>query len=352
MQKLRNTHLTLSPVDRVYCLSDIHGHPDVLRADYELIQKDLINRPLLKGQFAHIIHLGDMCDKGPDTNTTFTLINQRILSDNASRRIRVHLIAGNHEQGLYDFVAGPEAYKFPEGLEAYSNDPAARKQLARGYAELSWHRESIDWIINGGGLQTLQSYGVLDNDLIKLFKAAKEEFVRKKDDILTEANLRVLKRIRVALRRKMSRAKHIGMLAKQYSSAECGHIFFCHAGIDPSSGVLLSQQSLDIKTSAKISKARTESYQGYHLMHGHKSGKDAPRIGPFSIGIDPKTMRTNKGLVACFEGEEVRFINTDDKIWTAPFMVRPGKPIVFPEDTTSHPSRIHEGRLVRPALVA
>ncbi len=48
----------------IYAIGDIHGHLDLLKAAHARIRED---RTAYGGGPATVIHIGDVCDRGPDT---------------------------------------------------------------------------------------------------------------------------------------------------------------------------------------------------------------------------------------------------------------------------------------------
>lgn len=337
MKPIENSHLVIPSGARVYAFTDIHGHAAVAQQVYDLIDKDIAEYPPAHDQTLFVGTYGDMCDKGPYTRNVLDMMERRRSANNHKRRIRYFSLWGNHECNLYHFLSGSKSV-FARSLDEHEgklvlSSREEKRKSQRDIARYRWKTDSIDWLIHGNGLRTLDSYKIMSDEMQILFQAAKE-------DVTSQCSYEDLNRLRKKLKSAMSRRGHLDLLASQYASASYRHFFFVHAGVDPDSPVPLAQQPLTTKVGAKVKSARESAYQGMHLVHGHKSGAHAPRIGPFSIGIDAKVMRSEMGLVAVFEGSEVCFINTHDKKRTDPYLAAPMQPIVLPTNTESHPRKI------------
>ncbi|MEM7718291.1 MAG: metallophosphoesterase [Pseudomonadota bacterium] len=82
----------------IYAVGDIHGHLDKLKSAHSLINADLARN---KRKKATIIHVGDLCDRGPDT--------RKVIEHLKSGMDAGHdwlVIKGNHDQMLLDFIEG------------------------------------------------------------------------------------------------------------------------------------------------------------------------------------------------------------------------------------------------------
>lgn len=109
-----------------YAIGDIHGHIDLLRQAHHLIARD----QAIHGQ-GTVVHVGDLCDRGPDTRGVIDFLMQGL----AEGRDWV-VLKGNHDRMFAGFLA-----------DMAFHDPGLR-------TDLSWLHPKL------GGAGTLASYGV------------------------------------------------------------------------------------------------------------------------------------------------------------------------------------------------
>lgn len=159
----------------IYAVGDIHGHYDKLLAAHALIEADMAAH----GAEASVIHIGDLCDRGPDTRKVIDYL----MSGMSSGRDWL-VLKGNHDQMLLDFVDG--------GSES-------NPKLKGG---TTWLHSVM------GGKATLASYG-----LKKSLLETKEAFVR---------------RVRAAIP-----PEHISFLRGLPVWLRADGMIFVHAGIRP-----------------------------------------------------------------------------------------------------------------------
>lgn len=81
---------------RLYVIGDIHGQLDMLKAAHERIFSD-------GGKDAHIAHVGDLVDRGPDSRGVIEYLRQNIF---AARPWIV--VKGNHDRFLERFLTEPD----------------------------------------------------------------------------------------------------------------------------------------------------------------------------------------------------------------------------------------------------
>lgn len=160
---------------RIYAIGDIHGC-----ADQQARLYDRIDAEIARDQPAdwRIIHIGDFCDRGPETRRVLEQVIAR------SADSRVLSLMGNHDEALLDFLRNP----VPGNL-----------------------------FVRSGGDTTALSYGVTV-------------------DFSTEGGRL---HARDALREAIP-ADHLAFLENLPRSLVVGDYFFCHAGIRP--GVALDNQ--------------------------------------------------------------------------------------------------------------
>src|SRR5689334_4390589 len=145
-------------VDRVVAIGDVHGAyqrlVDILRTT------GLVDARLRwSGQKTHLVQLGDVVDRGPDSRKTLDLL-RRLEGEAAQAGGAVHLLLGNHEvmrmmgDMRYVHPAEYEAFKLPESEQIREDfvsraAPSVRDELRRqtplGYFEmrLAFGRQGI-----------------------------------------------------------------------------------------------------------------------------------------------------------------------------------------------------------------
>ncbi len=222
---------------RIYAIGDVHGRLDLLRAMHDRIAGDLDrHRPA----DWRIIHLGDYTDRGPDSKGVLDfLIAAR------GRDERVISLAGNHDLGLLEFLAKPDAH----GLFA-----------------------------NNGGQQTARSYGVeLDFSMPSAMAAG------------------------AAALRSAVPATHIEFIRSLPRSIAFGDFFFCHAGIRP--GVALDRQSPEDLIWIRQEFLGHPSLHEKIVVHGHTPFHE-PEVMSNRINVDTGAFRLGILSAVIIDGEE------------------------------------------------
>ncbi|KEO61266.1 metallophosphoesterase family protein [Thioclava indica] len=115
---------------RSYAIGDIHGHLEQVHAAHALIAAD---RASCGDTEAPIVHLGDLVDRGPNSNGVI-----QFLMEGQARGENWVVLRGNHDRMFLGFL----------------NDPAAQDPI------LSSHVTYLNPRV--GGEATLQSYGIPD----------------------------------------------------------------------------------------------------------------------------------------------------------------------------------------------
>jgi serine/threonine protein phosphatase 1 len=160
---------------RLYAIGDVHGCRDLLAEMHARIDAEIArDRPA----DWRVVHVGDYCDRGPDTRGVIDFLIARMAADS-----RVICLRGNHDEGFRSFLAS---------------------------------RPGAGIFINNGGETTAASYGV-------------------EADFSPPA----IERTRAALVRAVPDA-HVAFLAALPYATVVGDFFLCHAGIRP--GVPLERQ--------------------------------------------------------------------------------------------------------------
>jgi len=187
---------------RCYAIGDIHGHRAKLEQAHRLIRADRVRTHDAK---APVVHVGDLCDRGPDTRGVLDF-----LLAGRDRGEPWVVLKGNHDAMMADFLDG-----------------------APGTA----------WLMEpNGGRATLASYGV--------------------------SGLSVLRRdtLREAARARIP-ARHIAFLHALPASFRLDDLFFCHAGIRP--GIPLDAQREEDLLWIREPFLSSTADHGALIVHGH-----------------------------------------------------------------------------------
>lgn len=232
--------------ERVYAIGDVHGCLLQLTQLLKAIKRDLKSSPVEK---YHIVFLGDYVDRGPDSKG---VIDRLIKLQR--KHANVHLLKGNHEEKLLDFLDHPE-------------------KLARGF-------------FTYGGVETALSYGVKSGHLDVAMPNARK------------IRSRLLDRIP---------ENHMKFFQNLAVSVSIGDFFFCHAGIRP--GVKLKKQrDHDLMWIRQEFIASSKLHEKI-VVHGH-TPRMKPVVRPNRINVDTKCYAS--GVLSCLVLEKCkrRFIQT------------------------------------------
>ena len=195
---------------RVYAIGDIHGQLDMLRAAHARIAAD---REICGDALAPVVHLGDYCDRGPDTAGVIQFLIEGVRAGNPWRTV-----LGNHDRLFRNFLRDP-------------NTVDARL------------RSDYTWLTpNMGGRETLQSYGVGDGVLPSA------------DELHREALVGVP-------------AEHIAFLDGLETFVELEELVFVHAGIRP--GIPMRAQTEDDLIWIRNEFLHDDRDHGKLVVHGH-----------------------------------------------------------------------------------
>ena len=232
------------PDSRVYAIGDVHGRLDLLEDLLWQIEADRTARPCPRD---HIVFLGDLIDRGPDSRRVLQLLEwARAILPNPV------FLMGNHEEML---------------LRVLDADPD----------------DVFDWL-SYGGYEFAESYGV-----------AVESFA-------TYDAGAVARQIRAAVPE-----RHLRFLRGFEDHFLFGDYLFVHAGIRP--GVPLEQQkSSDLRW---IREPFLESATRHPLfvIHGHTISRSPDERGN-RIGIDTGAYATGVLTAICLEGTGRRYLTT------------------------------------------
>lgn len=232
--------------ERIYAIGDVHGRFDLLA---RLLQKIEDHHSALPSpQQAHVVILGDMIDRGPDSAA---VLNHLYKAQTQNPDIIVLL--GNHEDLM---------------LRALAKQPG----LLRAWLRI-------------GGDATLRSFGIEPPEPSEI----SVDFVDS-----------VLRRIPGDIR---------NWLSSLPVSARSGDYFFCHAGLRP--GVALKRQTRSDMLWIRDEFLNNEQSHGVVVVHGHSIETDV-EIRSNRIGIDSGAYRTGKLTAIYLEGANRELITVQD----------------------------------------
>lgn len=206
--------------ERIYAIGDIHGRYDLLRRLLDRVGEHA--QALPPSESLHIVFLGDLVDRGPDSAKVVDF-----LYDLQQSTDQVIVLMGNHEEAM---------------VQALEGDTGVLQR----------------WL-GVGGAETLQSYGVRLPDA--------------RDDLR-----RYTRYLQASLP-----AQQVRWLRSLPLTARSGDYFFCHAGIRP--GVPLPRQAREDLLWIRHDFVDDEADHGAVIVHGHTIERDVT-IRPNRIGID------------------------------------------------------------------
>lgn len=192
------------PGHRVYAVGDVHGRHDLLRR----LMKQIVSHfetSEKKPKQVHLIFLGDIIDRGPDSASCLRLVHDLV------QRANARLLRGNHEDLL---------------LHSIDGDPVAQRI----------------WLDNGG-LALLHSFGV--------------EEPSPSEDAIDFGD-----RVRAAIPEPFLETLRAAPL-----TFENGDYLFVHAGVRP--GVRLSRQDEQDLLFIREDFTSSDAWHGAVVVHGH-----------------------------------------------------------------------------------
>ena len=228
----------------VYAVGDIHGRYDLLKSALAQIAADSARESF--GRTAKLVLLGDYIDRGPDS----AKVLQALVWLSRKGEFALHLLKGNHEQGLLHFLDQPE--------------------LAEPW-------------LSYGGAATLASYGVAPPSE----GAAPEALVAARDALMDQMP-----------------ASHLQLLGDLELMAVVGDYAFVHAGIRP-------DRPLADQTEAELLWIRggfldAEGPFERVIVHGHTWLNETPQVMEHRLGLDTGAYFTGVLTVARLDGALVQ----------------------------------------------
>ena len=227
---------------RIYAIGDIHGRSDLLDQLFDLIGQDCA----AADQVVHLVFLGDYVDRGPDSKGVI----DRLL--NLPARFDSHVLRGNHEQALLDFLGDVSHYSI-------------------------WSDFGAD--------DTLLSYGVPPPR-----------------DHSRESLLQVRSRFAEAIP-----PAHMRFFETLPLSWENGDYFFAHAGVRP--GTPLSDQENEDLLWIRDEFLLSGENFGKVVVHGH-TPTESPVRRRNRIGVDTGAYITGRLTAVVLDGQKQRFLQT------------------------------------------
>jgi serine/threonine protein phosphatase 1 len=235
----------------VYAIGDVHGRYDLLKALLAQIVGDC--RVRAAEQRPMLVFCGDYIDRGSQSAE----VVEALLWLRGRPEFETRLLKGNHEQGMLQFLATPEA--------------------GRGWLRF-------------GGDATLASYGVRPP--------------RQDDDDAALVQARDALEIRLP-------PEHRALMEGLELMVVVGGYAFVHAGVRP--GVPLAEQAegdlLWIRDEFLNASGPFEKV----IVHGHSWSGASPQMRGHRIGIDTGAYETGVLTAVRLEGDGVRIFDTSDE---------------------------------------
>lgn len=226
----------------LYAVGDIHGHKEQLDRALDLIARD-------GGKNATIVFLGDYTDRGPDSRGVI----QRLIDGVIEGRNWI-VLRGNHDRMFTRFVRSGRI-----------DDPAIKSgkswlHTALGGPTTLASYSSMPGFLHpqGGGIETLQSYGL--------------------DPAPAQALEHLLAETRIAVP-----DTHVTFLETRPLWYETPGLLFVHAGIRP--GVPMSEQTEDDLVWIREPFLSDTRDHGALIVHGHTI-QDYPRHFGNRVNLD------------------------------------------------------------------
>ena len=237
----------------IYAIGDVHGQFEMLQDVHASIEADAAREKI---QDYHIVHVGDLTDRGPRSAEVVEYLASAI-----AKGAPYTVLKGNHDRMFTTFMDDP-----------HGRDPILRR-------EYTW----LSGVL--GGVETRTSYGV---DV----QAAADV-----DAIHREALLKVPD-------------EHLAFLKGLPSSYQTEHFFMVHAGIRP--GVPLDDQVEDDLIWIRAEFLQSLKQHPKVVIHGHTPEDEVVHYGN-RIGIDTGAAYGGPLSVVVCDGPNVWQLTADGR---------------------------------------
>ena len=230
----------------VYAIGDIHGCYDLMKDLLRQIAQDAAVHG--DGRQPIVTFLGDYVDRGPHSAKVLEALVW------LARRgdLDIHLLKGNHEKALLDFLDAPE--------------------------------DGGPWI-GFGGAQTLMSYGVVPPNI----ELGAADYRRARDELLERMP-----------------ASHLRLLQNLELMVLIGDYAFVHAGVRP--GVPVEEQVEDDLLWIRRGFVDAQGPFGRTIVHGHSWAAAEPQILEHRLGVDTGAYTTGVLTALRLQDGEVEVI--------------------------------------------
>lgn len=237
------------PGGMLVAVGDVHGHPGHLDALLDQLRPEFL-RARLRGIRCDLVLLGDYVDRGPDSLGTL----RRLIGLEALLGVPVHMLCGNHDQYLIDFLLAEQ----PDG-------------------------EALATWCDNGGQSTLSELGI------------RRAEVGNRDPAELAARARA-----------WAGADVIRLLRRlAYTRPDPSYVCV-HGGIRP--GLAVEQNSSrDLITLREPFLTGKGWQHGFTAIHGHTIR--GPEVLAHRIAVDSGTYRTGVLSAVQIEGDRLRFLS-------------------------------------------
>lgn len=239
----------------VYAVGDIHGRYDLMKGLLAQVLADAAARAA--GRRPVLVFLGDYVDRGPQSAEVVEALTWL----QGRRDLEIHVLKGNHEQALLDFLDNPE-----------TGGP---------------------WL-GFGGAETLASYGVRVPE-------GRDELVAARDALLARMP-----------------AAHLRRIQSLETLLVIGDYAFVHAGVRP--GVALAAQAEEDLLWIRRDFMQSTGPFGKIIVHGHTWRDERPEVLEHRMGVDTGAYATGVLTALRLEDEAVGLLQARGAPgeWSAP----------------------------------
>lgn len=252
------------PGAMLLAVGDVHGHRDHLDALLDLLRPEIL-RARVHALRCELVLLGDYVDRGPDSLGTL----RRLIGLEALLGVPVHILGGNHDRYLIEFLLSDEPDE--DQLEAWAEN---------------------------GGLTTLAELGI------------------------RRAEVRNRSAAELAARARGNAGPEIVRLLRRIAYAREAPAYVCvHAGIRP--GVAVADHEIRDLTSLREPFLGGKNWRHpFAAIHGHTIR--GPEVLEHRIAVDSGSYRTGVLSAVQIEGDRLRFLSVTSEPKLKAFKRLPG----------------------------